>query len=500
MKKALLLAALLTSVAAPAWAQVGTVAGRVTDARTGETLPGVNVVLEGTALGTATDIDGTFSFTAPPGDYNLLTTFVGYRRATRPVVVQSGQTTNVDIALEEDLLGLEEVFVVGYGTTSELARTGSVARVGEQELEDAVINSFEQVLQGRAAGVTVQTNNGKLGQGIQVRVRGAASVTAGNEPLYVVDGIPVTTDNLSTNAAQTNPLAQINPSDIASIEVLKDASASAIYGARASNGVVLITTKSGFNGKTQFNVDVRRSVTRPTNKVDLLNAEEYVELLLEAAANSAQLDPSYDYVGDVEGTFDFLAQGTDWRAGEVDANWQDEAFQDGGGYNVDVSARGGNQQTQFYVSGSYSEEDGILIRDEYDRITGRLNLNHELNSVFTLGANLSLSRVLNNRLSTDNGFATPLQLIAQAPISPIYEADTEELNTNTLYFNGLLYKQNTRFAVTTYRNVGTFSATSSWLPTSASARNSAWTCSTTTPTSTTTAASPRIRVRCKASA
>ncbi len=260
MKKALLLAALLTSVAAPAWAQVGTVAGRVTDARTGETLPGVNVVLEGTALGTATDIDGTFSFTAPPGDYNLLTTFVGYRRATRPVVVQSGQTTNVDIALEEDLLGLEEVFVVGYGTTSELARTGSVARVGEQELEDAVINSFEQVLQGRAAGVTVQTNNGKLGQGIQVRVRGAASVTAGNEPLYVIDGIPVTTDNLSTNDAQTNPLAQINPSDIASIEVLKDASASAIYGARASNGVVLITTKSGFNGKTQFNVDVRRSI------------------------------------------------------------------------------------------------------------------------------------------------------------------------------------------------------------------------------------------------
>ncbi len=121
---------------------------------------------------------------------------------------------------------------------------------------------------------------------------------------------------------------------------------------------------------------------------------------------------------------------------------------------MDVSARGGNQQTQFYVSGSYSEEDGILIRDEYDRITGRLNLNHELNSVFTLGANLSLSRVLNNRLSTDNGFATPLQLIAQAPISPIYEAGTEELNTNTLYFNGLLYKSNTRFEVTTYRNVG----------------------------------------------
>lgn len=450
----LLLAAVLLGAALPVSAQVGTVQGRVTDASTGETLPGVNVVLEGTSLGTATGVDGRFTFTAPPGNYNLLTTFVGYRRTTRPIIVQANQTVNVEIELEEDLLGLEEVFVVGYGTTSELARTGSVARVGERELEDAVVNSFEQVLQGRAAGVTVQTNNGKLGQGIQVRVRGAASVTAGNDPLYVIDGIPVTTDNTSTNDARTNPLAQLNPGDIASIEVLKDASASAIYGARASNGVVLITTKSGFNGRTQFSVDVRRSSSTPTRKVDLLNAQEYVELLLEAAENSARLDPGYDYVGDVEGLFDFLADGTDWRSQEVDTDWQDEAFQNGTGLNLDVSARGGNQQTQFYVSGSYSEEDGILIRDSYDRMSGRLNLNHDLSSVFSLGANLSLSRAVNNRLSTDNGFATPVQLIAQAPISRAYDPVTGEANPNTLYFNGLLYVDNTRFVVTAYRNVG----------------------------------------------
>lgn len=455
MKKASLLAALLVGMAAaPAWAQVGTVAGRVVDARSGETLPGVNVVLEGTTIGTSTGVDGEFEFNAPPGDYGLLASFVGYLAKSQPITVLARDTVRVEVALEEDLLGLEEVFVVGYGTTSELARTGSVARVGEREIEETVVNSFEQVLQGRAAGVTVQTNNGKLGQGIQVRVRGAASVTAGNEPLYVIDGIPVTTDNLSTNGAATNPLAQLSPSDISSIEVLKDASASAIYGARGSNGVVLITTKSGFNGRTQFTVDVRRNASTPTRQVDLLNAEQYVELMLEAAENSARLDPSYDYVGDVEGTLDFLAQGTDWRTQEVDEDWQDQAFQTGGGFDVDLSARGGNQATQFFVSGSYSEADGIIIRDEYDRATGRLNINHELSDAFQIGANLGLSRTLNNRLSTDNQFSTPLQLIAQVPISPIYTPGTDELNPNTAYFNGLLYNDNTRFAVTSYRSIG----------------------------------------------
>ena len=451
MRLPLLLAALLA--AAPAAAQTGTVEGRVVDARTGETIPGANVVLEGTTLGASTDVDGAFSFAAPAGTYQLLASFVGYLAAAEPVAVQAGQTSRVEVALEEDLLGLEEVFVVGFGTTSELALTGSVARVGERELDDAVVNTFEQVLQGRAAGVTVQANNGKLGQGLQIRVRGAASVSAGNGPLYVIDGIPVTTENLSTNDAATNPLAQLSPSDISSIEVLKDASASAIYGSRGSNGVVLITTKSGFDGRTQFSVDVRRSASEPTRQVDLLNAEEYRTLLLEAAENSARLDPGYDYVGDVEGTFDFLAQGTDWRGGEVDSDWQDRAFQTGGGYQVDASARGGNRSTQFFLSGSYSEEDGILIRDEYDRITGRVNLTHEVSDAFEIGANLGLSRVLNNRLSTDNSFATPVQIIAQAPISPI-TMDDGELNENTLYFNTLLYNDNTRFAVTGYRNLG----------------------------------------------
>ena len=211
MKKALLLASLLAGFAAPVAAQVGTVEGRVIDARTGETIPGANVVVEGTTIGASTDVDGEFSFDAPAGTYRLLASFVGYLPASEQVVVVEGQTRRVEVALEEDLLGLDEVFVVGFGTTSELALTGSVARVGEREIDDAVVNSFEQVLQGRAAGVTVQANNGKLGQGLEIRVRGAASVTAGNGPLYVVDGIPVTTENLSVERRGHEPARPAQP-------------------------------------------------------------------------------------------------------------------------------------------------------------------------------------------------------------------------------------------------------------------------------------------------
>ncbi len=451
--------ALFVGAAAPALAQVGTVEGRVLNAQTNEPVPGANVALEGTTVGASTDADGEFSFSAPAGEYTLAATFLGYLRATRPVSVRAGETVRVEMTIEEDLLGLEEVYVVGYGTTSELARTGSVARVGEEEIEGSVVNSFEQVLQGRTAGVAVQTNNGKLGQGIQVRVRGAASVSAGNEPLYVVDGIPVSTDNISTNTASTNPLAQINPSDIASIEVLKDASATAIYGARASNGVVLITTKSGFDGDTQFAVNLRGSASSPTHTVEFLNAQEYVELLTEAAENSDRITGGGGYLAFLERSFDGLAAGTDWRSGEVDSDWQEEAFQDASGFTVDLSARGGSRNTQFFVSGSYSEEDGILIRDEYDRVTGRLNVTHTLSEAFELGANLGLSRTLNNRLSTDNGFATPLQLVAQAPISPIFVPGTEtserpEPNPDTEYFNALLYKDNASHAVASFRSLG----------------------------------------------
>jgi len=464
-------------------AQVGTLRGRVVDAQTGETLPGVNLLLEGTRLGAASDIQGGFEIAAPAGAYNLVATFIGYQRLSLAVSIVGNQVTNVEVPLRADLLGLDEVLVVGFGTVSQRALTGSVARVESRELQRTVVNSFEQAMQGRVAGVTVLANNGKLGQGIQVRVRGTASVTAGNEPLYVVDGVPVITENTSYSAARTNPLAQLNINDIASIEVLKDASAAAIYGARGSNGVVLITTKSGLNGQTQFTVNFRRSGSDPTRRVELLNSREYVELFLEAAANSRRLDPSYDYVGDAEDTFDYLALGTDWRRllnggqAPVDQDWQDTAFRTGVGTTVDVSARGGNQNTQFFLSGQYSDEEGILVSDSYDRFSSRLNLDHQMNSRFRLGMNLSFAHIVQNRVPDDNAFSTPLQAIAQAPISPAFVpaagplaggdyVPTADVNPNTLYFNGLLYfvNNNTRLQVKYNRSLANTYAALDILP------------------------------------
>ena len=242
MKKAIttFVWSLLILVPTLAQAQTQNVTGTVIDTDTGEPLAGASVVVVGSTVGTATAVDGTYQISAAADDV-LRFSFIGYHTQDVPVNGRS----EINIGLTPDFRQLDEVVVVGYGQQLERTLTGNIARVTARELEDQTVLSVEQALQGRMAGVDIQTQSGKLGQGIQVRVRGASSVSASNQPLYVIDGIPVTTQNLSSSEAATNPMADINPNDIESIQVLKDASAAAIYGARASNGVVLITTKSG---------------------------------------------------------------------------------------------------------------------------------------------------------------------------------------------------------------------------------------------------------------
>ena len=192
---------------------------------------------------------------------------------------------------------LDEVVVVGYGTKIKRDITGSVAKIGAKELGNTPVTSFESAIQGRAAGVFVEQQNGKLGQAIKVRIRGASSVTAGNEPLYVVDGIPVITADLSGNGATTSPLSDINTNDIESIEILKDASSAAIYGSRASNGVVLITTKRGKAGKSKIDFGFFTGLQEPTNKMEFMSAEEYVNFTYDAAIGGGQ----YDYAQGLSG-------------------------------------------------------------------------------------------------------------------------------------------------------------------------------------------------------
>lgn len=478
-KRLLLLTACLFAVAAlpfTGWAQSRTITGMVTSTEDGGPLPGASVVVPDTDIGTATDMDGRYELEVPAEEDGVLrVTFVGYVAEEVPI----GDESVIDVALTPDYQQLSEVVVVGYGSQIQKDLTGNIARVAAEDIERTPVNSIEQALQGRAAGVHIENSSGKLGQGIKVRIRGASSVSADNQPLYVIDGIPITTDDLSSNDAPTNPISDLNFDDVESVEILKDASAAAIYGARGSNGVVLITTKSGAAGDTQFRVNYQMSTSSPTNKVDLLNAEEYVELLTEAAENSTRLTGDPFFVDFAQDILNSVSMGTDWRNSVVDQDWQDQAFQDATGMKFDVSARGGNENTQFYASGSYNAQEGILINDNFDRITGRVNVDHQVSDRFSIGGKLSLGRTLNTRVPNDNAFSTPIQLIAQAPISPLYvpgDADTngdgyyteyrptDEMNTNTLYFNGVLYKDNVRYDTRIFRSLGNAYASLQLLP------------------------------------
>ncbi len=452
-----------------AMAQGLTLSGVVTDQSTGEPLPAVNIFVPTLNRGAVTDVDGNYSLVLPAGTHELVISSVGYKRTRQNVTLSRNMTLNIE--MEPDVVGLDQVVVVGFGEVSRRDVTGSISSVTTDDIAYQPVNTVENAIQGKIAGVFIQQDNGKLGQGMTVRIRGSSSVTAGNQPLYVIDGVPAISDDFSTNGAVTNPLADLNFNDVESIQILKDASAAAIYGSRAANGVVLITTKKGRAGRTQFTYNFQTGFSEPTNKMEFMNATEYRDYFRQAAINSENYygdgcsvvpnDPNcYDYIGDVEFYFGYMAQGTDFENAEVNSNWQDEAFQDAGMFSHDLSAMGGNEQTRFYASGHFSDQDGILIRNRYQRISGRLNVDHKASERIDLGVSVNSSRTLNQRLAADNAFSTPLQLVAQSPLSPIYIPGTDELNPNTIYYNGLFDRDFASYKTKTFRTLanayGTF--------------------------------------------
>jgi len=475
-----ILVALVCFTASEAFAQGFMVSGLVTDASTGEVLTGVNVAIPSLNRGAVTDINGRYTLLLASGEYQLVATYIGYQRYTQALSVTTTDVT-LNIQLRADVVGLDQVVVVGYGEVSRRNITGAITSVRGDEIQFAPVNTIENAIQGRMSGVFIQQNNGKLGQGIQMRIRGSSSVTASNQPLYVIDGIPVVMDDFSISAAATNPMSQFNFNDVESIQVLKDASAAAIYGSRGANGVVLITTKQGRQGRTQFNYTYQTGSSTPTNKVGMMNAKEYVNYMYRAAQNTNRIRAaqglSQNRVFWIEEEMDIASVGLDWRqcldvelGGQggncpVDTNWEDQAFQDAGMFSHDLSASGGNDATRFFMSGHFSDQDGILISDRFQRITGRLRLDHKATDRINLGMNLSLGRTHHQRLSSDNAFSTPIQLIALMPVSPIFLPDpsgfatntyipTKEYNDDTYYYNGLIHKDFSKYHVTTMRTTG----------------------------------------------
>ena len=382
-----------------------TVAGRVTDAK-GGSLPGITVLVKGTTLGTTTGADGGFSLTVPENS-TLVFSSVGFVK--REVLVATA-ISNLEVVLTDDQQALSEVVVVGYGTQERGSVTGAVASVSGREIAQQPVADATQAIQGRAAGVTVTANSGAPGGagGTSVRIRGVTSA-GNNSPLYVVDGYPLPSSDANGNAVE-NQLNAINPNDIESIDVLKDASATAIYGVRAANGVVIITTKRGKTGSASVNVDAYRGVQTVWRQLDLLNAKEYATINNESrlANNSPLIDKLRDPSA--------LGEGTDWQKAVFRPTAVIQSY--------NLSALGGSEKVRYAATAGYFQQDGTLNGSQFERFTLRLNGDVQLNKYIKVGNTLSLTHLQDRQLNTGNDEFGVLNNVLQAPPTvPVYRPD-----------------------------------------------------------------------------
>ncbi|MBF9222347.1 SusC/RagA family TonB-linked outer membrane protein [Hymenobacter ruricola] len=359
-----------------AQAQTGTVSGRVTDGKN-EAIPGATVLIEGTSVGSSSGVDGSYTIAnVPAGNQTVVISFVGYNSVRRPVTVAAGQTAEVSASLSENTTQLSEAVVVGYGTQRRQDVTGSLTTVSSKDFVQGQITNPEQLIQGKVAGVQITTGGGAPGAATTIRIRGGSSLNASNDPLIVIDGVPV--DNTGITGA-SNALSLINPNDIDTYTVLKDASATAIYGSRASNGVILITTKKGLAGeKFTVTLNSQTSLSRRYNSVPVLSAGEYRATVARVAPSQVKL------------------------LGTANTNWQDEVFQNAMTYDNTVSLSGAVGKLPFRASYGNLSQEGILITNRLIRNTGSLSLNPVLfDNTLRINLNLKGSWVDNN--FADNG-------------------------------------------------------------------------------------------------
>ncbi|AEI48934.1 SusC/RagA family TonB-linked outer membrane protein [Runella slithyformis] len=371
-----------------AFAQNRTVTGKVTSTTDGQAMPGVNVTLKGASSGSTTDTEGNYRINIPAGKVTLVFSFVGM--LSQEVIVNNRTTINVELV--ESPTQLNEVVVTGYNSAQKKDILGSITSVSAAKFKDIPIAGFDQALQGQAAGVQVTQSSGTPGGGVAVRIRGNTSISASNRPLFVVDGIPVMDDAVSGRSfggQNDNTLTFVNPNDIESIQVLKDASAKAIYGSRAANGVVLITTKRGkANSRTNITLDAQRGVVDIIKKVDMLSATELLQLQREAVTNAGQ-DP--DQRGLIPGVTD-----------GVNTDWLGAILRRGIYQQYQASATGGNDKTRFYLSGGLRDEQGVQLNNRFTRYSGALNVDHKASQKLTISTNLSLGFTTNDRVKGDN--------------------------------------------------------------------------------------------------
>lgn len=379
--------------------------GSIKDKITNETLPGANIMVEGTTTGTVTDIDGNYVLEVAPGNVTVVVRFVGYEAARKTISVSSGQTTTVNWILSPDVTELEELIVIGYGVQQKSVVTGAIASVRAKDLENMPITRLENALQGRTSGLTIASSSGQPGAASTVRVRGTTSIN-NSEPLYVVDGVPI--DN--------GGLDYLNAADIESIEVLKDAASAAIYGTRAASGVIIITTKKGKSGDMRVSYNAYLGTQAPAKKLNLLNATEYATLRNEASVNAG--------LGTVYDNPESFGVGTDWQS----LIFNDNAMIQ----NHEVSISGGNDKSTYYTSFGYLNQEGIVATSisNYERINFRFNSNHQVNKYLRFGNNIGYAHIKSQgSLNTNSEYGGPLaSAINLDPITPAVVTDPAVAN------------------------------------------------------------------------
>jgi len=387
------------------------VSGQVVDIG-GEALPGVTVLVKGTTNGTITDVDGNYKLSVGPNDV-ISFSFVGFATKEQEV----GNRSIINVALDPEVSELDEIVVIGYGSVKKSDLTGSVSSVDPNKISMGSMPSVDQMMTGRVSGVQINQNSAEPGGSVNIRIRGANSITGGNDPLFVIDGMPIdntppisgTGSGVTDNRNPRNPLSLINPNDIASIEVLKDASATAIYGSRGANGVILVTTKQGSGSGTQVSYDYAGSIQKMARPINVLSATEFAQTIngiSEAGGNA----PIYD-MGSI-----------------VDSDpWLDEITQTGYVQNHNLSVSGGNGKNKFYSSINYFDQEGIVMSSGMNRITARLNATFNASDKFTYGVNLTNSYTKNDNVPFGTGFNAGAGIMNTAleidPTLPKYNAD-----------------------------------------------------------------------------
>ncbi|MDX9881902.1 MAG: SusC/RagA family TonB-linked outer membrane protein [Prolixibacteraceae bacterium] len=428
----------------PANQPIKTVSGRVTDS-SGAPLPGVSVVLKGTTTGVITNVDGKYTLAKIPENSVLQFSFVGMK--TQEVVI--GNKTTINVTLAEENIGIEEVVAVGYGTQRKKDLTGAISQVKGDDIITPSTSSFDQVLQGKVAGVQITQTSGAPGGNVNVLVRGISSITGGNQPLYVVDGYPIGSGGGGTDMSsfgsstysssgmmgnaqnRVNPLSSINPSDIESIEILKDASATAIYGSRGANGVIIITTKRGSFGKSQINVDVSYGIQEVAHKLDMLNSQEYAEFVAEGRDNAwifstggSASDPNSMRPGSQQVRPEFRNPSSI----TTNTDWQDVIFRIAPVQDYQISANGGNDKVKYFISGGYFNQKGIVLTSDYQRFNLRSNIDAMMSDKVKIGSTISGSYGYGRFPNTEGHYAYGGILsmaLAASPTIPVYDGNGE---------------------------------------------------------------------------